>query len=76
MRHRSLRRQGAQLECCLRLKEAAAIQGVSVSDLRRRLRRGELGYIRRGKLILIPVSEIDRWRRRYYVPPIEGVQRD
>jgi hypothetical protein len=66
----SARQPSQEIDRCVRISDAAAIEGVSISDIRRRIYRGELGYIRRGRLIVIPVSEIERWRRRHYVPPV------
>jgi len=67
---RTIQRSRQQLDRCLRIREAAAIDGVSISEIRRRIAGREIGYIRKGRLILIPADELDRFRRRHYVPPV------
>jgi excisionase family DNA binding protein len=66
----SARQPSQEIDRCVRIRDAAALEGVSITDIRRRIYRGELGYIRLGRLIVIPLSELERWRRRHYVPPV------
>lgn len=52
--------------------EAAAALGVRVDTLERHV-LPELRVVRRGRLVLIPVAEIERWLDRNAAVTLEGV---
>lgn len=53
--------------------EAAAALGCSIDTLERHV-LSELRVVRRGRLVLIPVAEIERWLERSAALTLEGVR--
>jgi len=53
--------------------EAAAALGCSIDTLERHV-LPELRVVRRGRLVLIPVAEIERWLERSAALTLEGVR--
>lgn len=51
--------------------EAAVALGVSVDTLERHV-MAELRVVRRGRLVLIPVPELERWLQRNAARTLEG----
>jgi excisionase family DNA binding protein len=62
------KKQESKLDQLIKITEWAALDGCSKSEIRRRIYAKEVGTIRKGKLILIPESEIEKWRQRHFVP--------
>ncbi len=52
--------QSRRLEKQYRLHEASEVCGYSVAALRKKIFRRELGYIKTGRIITIPESELAR----------------
>jgi hypothetical protein len=64
----SNKKQESKLDQLIKIAQWAEMDGCSISEIRRRIYKREIGTIRKGKLILIPESEIEKWRRRHFVP--------
>jgi hypothetical protein len=65
------KKQESKLDQLIKISEWAELDRCSISEIRRRIYRREIGTIKKGKLILIPESEIEKWRRRHFVPASE-----
>jgi excisionase family DNA binding protein len=63
MRKAGVNQQAPALRLALSKPEAAASLGVSIDTLERHI-MPELRVVRRGRLVLIPVREIERWLER------------
>lgn len=46
------------IETHYRLLEAGRISGYSVASLRRKIRLGEIGFVKTGRIVTIPESEL------------------
>jgi hypothetical protein len=57
------------LERNYRLSDLTAITGYTVAAMRKKIRRGELGYRKIGRIVVVPESEVKRLLGEYR-PPI------
>jgi excisionase family DNA binding protein len=65
-----MRRIKVHIERHLRVYEAAEITRYTVAAIRAKLSRGEIGHRKCGRLILIPLSEVQRIMGEYR-PPVQ-----
>lgn len=63
---------GAPFRIALTRAEAAAALGMSVDSFER-YAQPDLRLIRRGRLVLVPVAELERWAERNDALTLEGV---
>lgn len=56
----------------LRVPDVAARLGVCPRTVERLIARGDLGYCRIGRLVMVPEGEIEAYLRRVYRPPERG----
>jgi len=61
------------LEPNYRLSDLTRITGHTVASLRKKIRRRELGYMKVGRIVVVPESEVKRLIGDYR-PPIDGTK--
>ena len=61
------------MERFFRVNEAASALGYKPSTIRKKILRGELGYHRVGRILVIPETEITRLRGDFHKPILSEV---